>query len=114
MKLELTLWERVVSAQIIGAMANLNLTRMRMGSRLLDFLELPPKEAKAVGLVTLPDGGTTWADKANDNTYELEIKDPELANLFKREVNRFNGWRMRDHEKAFVLAEKLGLEEEDD
>lgn len=114
MKLELKIWERVVSAQIIGSMTNMNLARMRMGARLMDLLELPPKEAKAIGLVALPQGGTTWSDKANDRTYELEIKDPELANLLKREVSRFNGWRMQDREKAFVLAEKLGLEEEDD
>lgn len=115
MKLKLNTWQRISLFEVIGS--------VRGGGKIMYFahlaikvLRLSEKEKARVGYREIGDG-VTWTDRLH--TWEIEFKDPEVANFVKQHVKTHEGWPAVNAELVLDLLDQLDIEympkkEEDD
>ena len=88
MKIELTTWERVQLALMIGN-ARGNVAQVRQGMRALDVLELSDEEKKEIGWLRPAEGIVQWQDR--ERTWELQIDD-ELWKFVIQQAQARRDW----------------------
>lgn len=110
MKLNLTTWQRLMLAQIVGALEG-PVARIRKASKLLDLLELPQGDREAIGLREIGAGAFRWDD--TERRWEIEIPDRELAAFLRRQVEAFQHWPAAKREEVLDLCEQLEIGEEE-
>lgn len=108
LKLELTVWQRIMCVQTLNAQAG-HISTIRKALKLLEILELNEEERVAVGLRELQPGQYMWTD--TQRRFELEIKDRELAAFLRRAVEQFGQWPVEHAAEVLDLFQQLGADE---
>lgn len=102
-EIEVTVWERVKLAFIVGSQERLTASGMRSCLRLLDKLELQQAEKDRLGWTEM-EGKAIWRDTGLSFTLEFEDEDFEAL---RKMVTGFTGWRGDESRKGLALLDKF-------
>jgi hypothetical protein len=84
-----------------------NLAAIRLGTNLLNILDLSADEKERVGLIVYPDGRLRWKD--GEHIWELELQDNHF-DFLKDLIEDRNDWRMENADQIESLARAFGIE----
>lgn len=107
MHLKLTTWQRLT---LVGVLSDLRgpVAIIRKASKLLDILELSAEEKEEIGLHSDAPGAMRWTN--NDYTWNIEVKDKELARFLKGTVEQHKTWPAANAGQVLDLADQLDID----
>ena len=106
--IQLTTWDRVTIANVIGALqGDWKLTRK--AGKILDVIELTHDEREAVNFrYDASVKFAQWDDK--DRKWDVTICDPELLLLLRETLRAKDDWMGVQHREVDALYSALGIE----
>lgn len=112
MKLKLTTWERTTLVLVLWAPREFaGLREYRVGSKLLDALEMNEDEQAEIEFEELQPGSFQW-NGGKDHEWTVELPD-STVDFLRQAFAGYRGWttlRPDQREKVFALADKLGVD----
>lgn len=106
MKFQLTTWDRVMIAGIIGSLQG-DIALIRKAGKVLDAIELTPSERDEIKL-RAEGSMITWDDQ--DRIWECELSDADTITLLRERIRSHQTWLGTDRKRVIALFEALGIE----